>query len=469
MLSKVWNNVVQAEHNVKLAYLFTLTFFSCRTIIFEQVLSGYVFVLTKSNEPVGIVKGVQGIVQMLAAIPGGWACDHFRRDTVLKVSSALGIFCAIVSIVAFSIGHLFLIYVAFGFWGLFFALQGPALEALFADSIPHGERSLPFTIKHILMNVASVIGPIISLVFFVMYGDTWNLEGLQTVMIIGAALGLPALLVLFFFNDDLAYENYTSTGKARTLSHVAEDGILEYSFADDDAASPKPPSEASNLLAEDLDDTPASGNVISQDNTFLCFGPRHVPFLLFFSDFVICNGAGMTVSFFPVFFQNDYGLTPSQVNILYVALPVLVVVLTFLTQRASLTFGTIETVVFTRLLATLCLGAMAYATPLPLEVALFLLRTSFMWCSDPLRTSILMDYVPQHLRGRWNSLEGLTSFTYSGSAVVGGFLIEKHGYRYCFFITAVIYCVGMAIECLLVPIIRNDHASKRTAKVVRMH
>ncbi|RHZ23414.1 hypothetical protein DYB26_004043 [Aphanomyces astaci] len=93
-------------------------------------------------------------------------------------------------------------------------------------------------------------------------------------------------------------------------------------------------------------------------------------------------------------------------------------------------------------------------------------RSGFMRCSEPLRTSLMMDYVPQHLRGRWNSLEGLTQFTYSGSAVVGGYLIERHGYRLCFFITAVIYVVGVAIECLLVPIIRNHHRQLQAKSAV---
>ncbi|KAF0718902.1 Aste57867_1402 [Aphanomyces stellatus] len=467
MLSKVWTYVSHAEHNVKLAYLFTFTFCACRSIVFEQVLSGYVFVLTKSNTPVGIVKGVQGIVQMLAAIPGGWASDHFRRDTVLKVSSVLGICGAIFSIIAFSIGHLMLIYVAFAVWGLFFALQGPALEALFADSIPHGERSFPITIKSMLLNTAYVIGPSISLLFFVIYGDTWNVGGLQAVLIIGIVVGVPGLVILCFFNDDVAYENYTTQTARRSLSHVAEDGVLEYNAeAGESTTTPRNVnSEATTLLREDA---PARTSTISHANTFLCFGPRHVPYLLFLADFVLCNGAGMTVSFFPVFFQHEYGLTPSQVNFLYVAQPLLIVVLTFFTQRVSITFGTIETVVVTRVFATLCLGAMAYATLLPLEIALFLLRSGSMRCSEPLRTSILMDYVPQHLRGRWNSLEGLTQFTYSGSAVVGGFLIEQHGYRYCFFITAVLYAVGVAIECLLVPIIRNHNTSQRKLMVVRL-
>ncbi|CAK4085047.1 unnamed protein product [Aphanomyces euteiches] len=456
MIGKVWSYARNAEHNVKLAYLFTLTYFSCNSIIFQQVLSGFIFVLTGSNEPVGVVKGVQGITQMIAAIPGGWACDHFRRDTILKVASVLGVFCAVLSMVAFYIGHMLLIYVTFGCWGLFSALQSPALEALFADSIPNGERSFPITVKHMLMNTAFIVGPAICVVFFLIYGDSWNLAGLQAVLMLGTVIGLPPLVLLYFFNDDLAYANYTSKPKARTLSFVDEDGAVEYAIADDKADAG---TEMANLVPKEQPET-------LQANTFLFFGPRHVPYLLFFSDFVICNGAGMTVSFFPLFFQHDYNLTPSHVNLLFVAQPLLVVFMAYFTQRVSTYYGTIETIVVTRVFATFCLGVMAFVQPLAFEIVMFLLRAGFMRCSEPLRVSIMMDYVPQNSRGRWNSLEGLTQFTYSGSAVVGGYLIERHGYRYCFLITAVIYFVGMLIEALLIPIIHGHHAlikSKKTA------
>ncbi|KAG9400528.1 hypothetical protein AC1031_010745 [Aphanomyces cochlioides] len=253
MIGKVWSYARNAEHNVKLAYLFTITYFSCNSIIFQQVLSGFIFVLTGSNEPVGVVKGVQGITQMIAAIPGGWACDHFRRDTILKVASVLGVFCAVLSMVAFYIGHMMLIYVTFGCWGLFSALQSPALEALFADSIPNGERSFPITVKHMLMNTAFIVGPAICVVFFLIYGDSWNLAGLQAVLVLGTVIGLPPLVLLFFFNDDLAYANYTSKPKARTLSFVDEDGAVEYAIADDKAEAG---TETANLVPKEQPGTP---------------------------------------------------------------------------------------------------------------------------------------------------------------------------------------------------------------------
>ncbi|KAF0718900.1 Aste57867_1400 [Aphanomyces stellatus] len=418
--------LLEADHNVKLSFLFTLAFWSSRSIVFEQILSGYVFVLTKSNEPVGYVKGVQGIVQLLAAVPGGFASDRLRRDTVLKWSAGIGLVCACLTLYALYVNHMTLLYVVFGLWGLFFALQVPALEALFADSIPQGKRALPLTIKYVLTTTATVVGPCICVILFDVEGDAWNLWELQMVLMVGMALGIPPLVMLFFFNDDLAYENTIKDGEDHAL---VEDGAARPS-----AAEPH--------------------------NTFMWFGPRHVPYLLFASDFIICNGAGLTINFFPIFFQHDYDLTPSQVNLLWVAQPLLVVILSLICQRFATHCGDIETIVTTRFFATGCLALMTYTTPLSLEVALFLLRSGFIRCSEPLRTSLLMDYVPQNQRGRWNALEGLTMFTYSGSAMVGGYLIERHGYRFSFLITAGFYGTGLLAELLLVPIIRNDPKSR---------
>ncbi|ETV99023.1 hypothetical protein H310_08494 [Aphanomyces invadans] len=427
-----WRYLQQMDHNVKLSFLYTLAFWSSRSIVFEQILSGYVFVLTSSNEPVGYIKGVQGIVQLLVAIPGGYASDHCRRDTVLKWSGGIGLCCAFLTLFALFMNHMPLLYVVFALWGVFFALQVPALEALFADSVPQGKRAFPITIKYVLTTVATIVGPCICVVLFQVEGDTWNLWELQMVLMVGMALGIPPLFLLFFFNDDLAYEN---------------------SIKGDKNAEPN---EAQPLVRV----KPDEASLAAEHNTFLWFGPRHVPYLLFASDFIICNGAGLTINFFPVFFQRDYAMTPSEVNVLWVAQPLLVVVLSLVCQRCATWCGDIETIVATRVFATGCLALMTYTTPLRFEVGLFLLRSGFMRCSEPLRSSLLMDYVPQHLRGRWNALEGLTQFTYSGSAMVGGYLIERHGYRYCFLITAAIYGVGLLAELLLVPIIRNDPKSR---------
>lgn len=76
-----------------------------------------------------------------------------------------------------------------------------------------------------------------------------------------------------------------------------------------------------------------------------------------------------------------------------------------------------------------------------------------------------MDHVPPHARARWNSLEGLTVFTWSGSAVLGGYIIDTHGYRVCFVITACVYLVGVMVEMLVIPL--THRFERHYANVVR--
>lgn len=106
-------------------------------------MAGYVFVLTASNKPVGIVKGIQGISQLVFSLPGGYFADRTRRDTILKLSGAIGIVGAVITFLSVEMTSVTGLYVAFGLWGLFAAFQSPAMEALFADSIPPGKRSFP--------------------------------------------------------------------------------------------------------------------------------------------------------------------------------------------------------------------------------------------------------------------------------------------------------------------------------------
>ncbi|KAF4044091.1 hypothetical protein GN244_ATG03546 [Phytophthora infestans] len=70
-----------------------------------------------------------------------------------------------------------------------------------------------------------------------------------------------------------------------------------------------------------------------------------------------------------------------------------------------------------------------------------------------------MDYVPKNIRARWNALEGLSVFSWSGSAVLGGFLIDAYGYRMCFIITSLVYCAGLSLEMFLLPL--TKHAVER--------
>lgn len=56
----------------------------------------------------------------------------------------------------------------------------------------------------------------------------------------------------------------------------------------------------------------------------------------------------------------------------------------------------------------------------------------------------------QESRARWNSLDGVLIFGWSGSALLGGILVDKYGFDVTFCITALMQGIG---ACFLIPLV----------------
>ncbi len=56
----------------------------------------------------------------------------------------------------------------------------------------------------------------------------------------------------------------------------------------------------------------------------------------------------------------------------------------------------------------------------------------------------------QGSRARWNSLDGVLIFGWSGTALLGGMLIDKIGFGGTFCLTALAQCIGV---CFLLPLL----------------
>ena len=91
-----------------------------------------------------------------------------------------------------------------------------------------------------------------------------------------------------------------------------------------------------------------------------------------------------------------------------------------------------------------------------LLIPLFLLRCTFLQSTYPIEESVLMDNVPKDQRGRWKSLESVSSFGWSGSAALGGYLASKYDYTFTFIITASIQTIGNLFLILLMPLVPKD-------------
>ncbi|KAE8883203.1 hypothetical protein PF005_g9512 [Phytophthora fragariae] len=468
------------EHNVQLVFLFTVMYWSASSIISQQVLSGYVYVLTASNTPVGFVKGIQGLTQLVCAFPAGYAADCTRRDRTLIVAGIVGVVASVLTAMAFELADMLLMYVAFGLWGAFTAFQSSAMEALFADSAPMGQRSAPFTLKYVMRNVALVLGPTSAILLLWKNGDVWTLVALRPVLLFGAFIAAVSMVLLFQFNDDLAFENRQYVfAIERELSSIERNFTSEYSDRESSASEQgvnfsrmqiPSTSEFSQLLQSSRVPSANSGYYLtaplrSDDDedvsvrpVMACWGmldTAHVPYLLFVSNFLVSNGTGLVTAFFPLFFLHEYALSPIRVQTLFALQPLVMALLSFLSQMVSSTTGRMSMVVVTRVLGTISLLLMAVSHDVADQSVLFVFHGAFMQCTEPLRRSLLMDFVPKSHRARWNSLEGLTVASWAGSAVLGGIIVDAYGYRICFIAAALVYICGLALETMLIPLTRH--------------
>merc|ERR1711988_1476270 len=116
------------------------------------------------------------------------------------------------------------------------------------------------------------------------------------------------------------------------------------------------------------------------------------------------------------------------------------VVGTLLASRASKRWGRLQVVIpclTGGVAATMILGlARDYYTTASVMMPLFIARCTLMWSVMALQGSIVADYTPKSQRGRWKALNSITGMGWSGSAAVGGWLIDRWGYGVCFTITA---------------------------------
>ena len=94
---------------------------------------------------------------------------------------------------------------------------------------------------------------------------------------------------------------------------------------------------------------------------------------------------------------------------------------------------------------------------------LYLVRTWVMNCTSGLTKSILNDYVSKKRRAKWNGLESVNIFSWSGSAALGGVLIDTIGYRGTFLITAAMQGTSALLLSTITPLV---HMKRRTPKTV---
>ena len=419
--------ILRPSPNIRLALIFTFFAGVGRGIWSFTVLSGYLFAITRSNSEVGLAEGIQGVAQLIAAVFAGRFIDKWRRsDWMLQIGSCVGLLAvAALLFTLFSsdssfVGHqrFVLMSACLGAFGAYQGIWNTALETIFADSVPTGRfRDKVNTQKFVLTLVSTCSGPLLANIYFYTYGaDDWREVALRDVFIIGIALCAPPMLMLCFFRDEDTLGASADAVDMRTPATVVE------AFADD--------VEASGILNDNA-------------NT----SQKFVLYIVALNDLVGGLGSGMSIKFFPLYFKSR-GLSPSDVNWIYITAPIVMALGSKLATRNSKIYG--------RGRVAMCFGTLGAAgmaglgvLNLPsnsntLCIALYFLSCA-QHCCRPIKKSLLMDFCARENRGFWNAVDSITRFGWSGSAVLGGFLVDRYDYGATFLATS---CMLFAAACL---------------------
>lgn len=360
----------------------------------------FIYIMRGSNTDVGLVEMSYGLSRLVSAYPVGYIADKHGRSPILKVCGAIGIAAAVATAyVIWMVTEddpdwgLAAFIVCMCAWGILGGVSSGPGQALYADSIPKGNRAKWYTYLQVTWLIAAAVGPAITIVLFTEYGNNWGLVEMRNVMIVGLGFEVLGSFPSFFYDDAKA-------------------------------------------LPEEKNERNDDGDGIQH---------TRIPYILFASNVVVAAGSGMTVKFFPLFFKNTMSLSPVDVQYIYVATPLAIAALSGLGTTLSKRIGRVESILLTSAVGLTLLVSMAlfygrmgtWGT-----VAVYIMRTAFMNCNYPVQESILMDSVPKNERARWKSLESVAIFGWCGSAALGGFLVDKYDYTYTFLITAAVQAVG---------------------------
>ncbi|KAJ9450619.1 Major Facilitator Superfamily (MFS), partial [Diplonema papillatum] len=307
---------------------------------------------------------------------------------------------------------------------------------------------LEFFLKQATYTFAALsVGPVIAVICFLVLGNTWTLKNLSIVLLLGLAIRIPCGLLCFQFSDDFALAKESADVRQVQIHNAMSTNSAEPADAQE--------RELRRLSARSKH-----------------YGK--VPYVLYSASVIAMIGSGMTVKFFPIFFQTaatDGGLELSPV----------VVVLICLGRRLACMLGSRTLLKFSRIVGRAQVELLAwyvgiagatgivvmgytghYTTRLPDRLGilvLYLLRVGTLQATGPIRSSIMMDFVPKNKRARWASLQQINQVGWSGSAALGGLLIETHSYRFVFLITAVVHFASTLPKLSLLCIIPRHEVS----------
>ena len=400
--------------NIKLALISIFFIAISSGLFFSGVFSVFVVTLGGDNASLGFLSSFGGVVLILSLIPGGLLVDRINRSYILKIgllSNVLGYILLLLS------NDMTYLYISQIFINLGNGFVSPALQSLIADSIRTNNREKTYAELYLVENLGNSIGPLFAVITFIVIGDNWDLSTLKEVFYVAFIFLIIGALIQSRMNE-------------------------RHSFGNE--------SESNSLVK-------TFKNNKYQNGTNLTGMWYFVPLFIIFLGFIIAIGAGLSVSYFAIFFKDVYNQLPTTVNFLFFLSSVVTALIGYLAPKLAQLVGKIEAITLLQLFATLMFFLIALIPPFEFVAIFFLFRGAFMNAGTPIKNGVVMDLVPKRMRGKMSSLDSLTfSLVFALSAGIGGVVLDEFNFQVLFLTTTAIYIIGTLPLLFLRPFVSNN-------------
>eukprot|EP00435_Cladocopium_sp_Y103_P060146 s128_g21.t3 len=378
---------------------------------------GYVVKYGKpaSNLFVGLANSAQGILSMLLMYPIGWIGDKTNRYYLLRWNVLVAAISGVAMLAAVYTSNLLWLFIGICIFTWYQQTISSTIYACLADNVI-GERRTRAGVNYKTFSaLAMSFGPAIQLCV-VFWGpkeqDAWSSSTFELLLLPGWLL-LPMI------------------GVAVTMMVPVGKELSEIPNTDDAHQCPRSPVRAK-----------ISEAWLEQS---VCFSLKRrfvvaVSVNVFFIATLLANG--MTVRYFSLYFTQVLRFSPAQLCMLNAVCRLFIAAFAQLGKPLSVLLGRCNLALVLHIgsaIATLGIYGGGFFNPSVLcACACYLLRFACLHARDPVLYSITMDCVPQSQRSRWAALNSLRTLSFSASAVLGGFLADRHGYQFSFTVTIIL-------------------------------
>lgn len=396
----------QGTFAVNLTFLTQFFIMAATEISIGSLFDPYLKSLYGNNSAVGVIESARGILTFVFALPLGCMMDNLPKAKVMRLNLIVGTIAAILLAIGFPTDTKFLFIAGC----LVMSVHNQCIISLLPVVLRDftGSGTVTQSKLQAATSLGRASGPLFQLVLIAATGVTeWHPSQIHWILF----AGLVCFALLYV----------PSTWRLQQLHNAREVSENERAWNGE-----------------------SSGSVVTPCWHWVV--ACHIELI----NFSCAVGSGMTFKYWSLFFQNDFNFSPAGVCAMNFATWIGIAATNFLIlplvpKLGGLRLGTILEITATGFLYAISSKSLGIAA----EVPLVIIRNSLMNSWSPLLRDLLLDVVPPQHRGKWTSVASLSRTTWSGSAFIGGFLSDAHGYRYAFFITACVHSVTGALLVLL--------------------